>query len=116
MKCIIAGGRDFVGHEEHLVWLMNLSCCMAITEIVSGGATGADAYGEEFARIMAYPLAKFPADWNKHGRAAGPIRNRQMAEYADALILFPGGKGAADMKSAMKKLGKPIYEYAKEGQ
>jgi hypothetical protein len=51
-------------------------------------------------------------EWGVHGRAAGPIRNRQMAEAADLLILVWDGKsaGSASMKAEMQALKKPVYE------
>ena len=50
-------------------------------------------------------------DWNKHGKAAGPIRNRQMAEYADCLIAVWDGKsrGTKNMIDEMNKLMKPVF-------
>ena len=53
----------------------------------------------------------FPADWDKHGRAAGPIRNKQMADYADVLIAVWDGKsrGTKNMIDEMNKLMKPVY-------
>lgn len=107
MKVIIAGGRGFSSY-----WAV----CRAvkdsgfkITEVVSGGASGADALGERWARDNGVGLKPFIADWKKHGRAAGPKRNAQMAEYADALIAMPGGKGTANMISEAKKRGLKIY-------
>lgn len=57
-------------------------------------------------------LTKFPADWEKFGKVAGHIRNKQMAEEGDALLLIWDGesKGSANMKDNMIKLGKPVYE------
>ena len=48
-----------------------------------------------------------PADWDKHGKAAGPIRNAEMAEVADALIAFWDGqsRGTANMISLAKSKG-----------
>ena len=54
---------------------------------------------------------RFPADWDKHGRAAGPIRNAQMARYADAVALFPGGRGTASMRRVAEKAGITVYEF-----
>ena len=92
-KVIIAGGREYSDYE----YLR--SCADAdlagITdeiEIVSGKASGADALGERYAQEKGYKVAAFPADWNRYGRSAGPRRNRQMAEYADALIAFWDGQ------------------------
>lgn len=60
-----------------------------------------------------FPIKKFYPDWGKHGKAAGPIRNKQMAEYADALLLIWDGesKGSKNMKEEMLKLNKPVYEF-----
>lgn len=54
--------------------------------------SGADSLGEQFAKEHGLSCELHPADWNKHGRAAGPIRNAQMAEISDALIAFWDGK------------------------
>ncbi len=83
-----------------------------ITEIVSGDAHGVDTSGENYADAADLPVKFFYPDWDTHGKAAGPIRNRRMAEYADALLLIWDGKskGSASMKAEMTKLNKPIYE------
>lgn len=83
-----------------------------VKEIVSGGARGVDLAGESLALETHVPVKRFPAEWDKHGKGAGPIRNKQMAEYADALLLIWDGKsrGSANMKSEMQRLKKPIYE------
>lgn len=57
-------------------------------EIVEGEATGIDSLAREYAISKDIKYKEFPADWNKHGKAAGPIRNKQMAEYSDILIAF----------------------------
>ena len=62
------------------------------TEIVSGCAKGVDRAGEEWAKRNGVPIKPFPANWETYGRAAGPIRNQQMAAYADALIAIWDGK------------------------
>ena len=51
---------------------------------------------------LGVPVDEFPADWKQYGRSAGHIRNREMAVYADILIVFPGGKGTENM---MKQAG-----------
>ena len=79
-------------------------------EIVSGCARGADRLGERYAKLRGYRIARFPALWDEHGRGAGFIRNKQMAEYADALIAFPLGKssGTRHMIRTAKELGMPV--------
>lgn len=57
----------------------------------------------------------YPADWDKHGKAAGPIRNAKMIADADALLLIWDGKsrGSADIRSKALQKGIPVYEVVK---
>ena len=88
MKVIIAGMRDFEDYDR-LVYACDLLLKdITVTEIVSGKAPGADTLGEDYAKERGYKIAEFPADWNKFKKAAGPIRNGQMAKYGDMLIAF----------------------------
>jgi hypothetical protein len=109
MKVIIAGSRDITDHSEVSAAIRNSG--FNVTEVVSGRAPGVDSIGEALARLHGMAVKEFPADWNKHGRAAGPIRNRQMAEYADALIAVWDGqsRGTKNMIETMKKMGKKVY-------
>lgn len=107
---IIAGGRDFVYTELDIAMLDEIAEKNDITEIISGGATGADNFGEEFAKINNIKLTIFKADWKTHGKAAGPIRNKRMAEYADCLYAFPGGRGTQSMINEAKRKGLIIWE------
>jgi hypothetical protein len=114
MKLIVAGSRTItlqIGYLEDLM-LFNDIHPLDITEFVSGTAEGMDKVGEKLAYSWGKSVKKFPADWSKYRAAAGPIRNKQMAEYADALFLVWDGKskGSANMKEEMLKLNKPIYE------
>lgn len=109
MKTIIAGGKNYYFNYKDIEILDNLK--HTISEVVSGGAKGADSEGEKWAIANNIPLKVFKADWSKYGRAAGPIRNKQMAEYADAVILFPGGSGTDNMYANAVKAGLKIYDY-----
>lgn len=97
MKTIVAGSREITNYQK--VYDAIFSSPWIITEIVSGGARGVDTLGEQAAAAFGIPIKVFPADWDKLKRAAGPIRNQQMAEYADALIAIWDGnsRGTADM-------------------
>lgn len=114
MKLIIAGGRDYIldGQIEDFDRFMQsiVDQLGAVTEVVSGGEKGADSVGMDWASRKGIPVRVFAPDWNSHGRAAGPIRNRQMAEYADALVCFPGGRGTASMIREAQKLGLMIFK------
>ena len=118
MKLIIAGGRNLKTDSDFIqecLFMFNIGG-KEIKEIVSGTAKGADQAGETWAErnsIGVHPIVtKFPADWDKHGKAAGHIRNRQMAEYGTHLLLIWDGKsrGSANMKKEMERLDKPVYE------
>lgn len=112
MKLIVAGGRDWRDVEASRLALYDIYVTLegAIEEVVVGGARGADAIGEAWARERKIPVKVFAADWDKHGRAAGPIRNREMAEYVGPggyLVLFPGGDGTASMAREARRAGIP---------
>ena len=93
MKIIIAGSRNFTNYQ-----MLKTICNQILQDqnniiIVSGGHyKGADKLGEQYAIEKKIKIIKFPADWMKYGKAAGPKRNKQMAIYADALIAFWDGK------------------------
>ena len=111
MKVIIAGGRDISFNSSDM--LDKITAQMpSITEVVCGGAQGVDHHGKYWAIHNNIPVKEFPADWQTHGKAAGPIRNRQMAEYADALILIWDGKsrGSKNMMANAKTQGLQIHE------
>ena len=97
-KVIIAGTRSFQDYEllQSYVDYM-LSRTTDVIEIVSGGAKGADALGERYAKEHGYRLKIFPANWEQYGKAAGYRRNAEMAAYADALIAFWDGKSRGTM-------------------
>ena len=112
MKTIIAGCRnynDILALRKRLDYYIEHNG--PITEVVSGGASGVDTMGEAYALLNNIPIKGFPADWNKHGKKAGPIRNRQMAQYADVLFAVWDGKskGTKNMIDEMNKLKKPVF-------
>ena len=115
MKVIIAGSRHMPFSEYPLISQAAArfqEVYGPITEVVCGEAKGADTFGKKWALCEAnLPVKSFPADWNTHGKAAGPIRNGQMAEYADALIafLYSGSRGTANMIQQMQNRNKPCY-------
>ena len=94
-RVIIAGCRDFYNYvtlKERCEYYLQNKMKTHNVIIVSGHATGADSLGEKFAADHNLKCELYPADWERHGRAAGPIRNEEMAEVSDALIAFWDGK------------------------
>jgi hypothetical protein len=114
MKVIIAGGRGiWLTQEQMANIVIESELCTNISEVVSGGAMGIDIAGEAWAYESNVRVKTFSADWNQYGRAAGPIRNRQMADYADALVLVWNGKsrGSMSMRREAQLAGLRIYEH-----
>lgn len=111
MKVIVAGSRDFKDYALLKEFLDKLVIFRSdFAEIVSGTASGADKLGERYAQEHNLAIKRFPADWEKYGKAAGHIRNRQMAKYADACVVFWDGqsKGSANMAKVARELKLPL--------
>lgn len=112
-KLIVAGGRDFNRYQsvaEEICLLAENELALCAVSIVSGMARGADRMAWEFARNAGVQCYEFPANWDKHGKAAGHIRNREMAEFADGLLAFWDGqsRGTKNMIETMQRMGKPV--------
>ena len=111
MKVIIAGSRSGPSYLDVTRALARCGFRDEITEVVSGGAVGADMHGERWAKTFGKKLTRFTADWEAHGKNAGPLRNEKMAQYADALILVWDGRsrGSADMLRRAEAHGLRVY-------
>lgn len=95
MRLLVCGGRSYVG-EKHLWEVLDaLDAEQPVDLLIQGGAPGADALGEWWARSHDIEVREFPAEWEKHGKSAGPRRNVQMLEEGrpHLVIAFPGGSG-----------------------
>lgn len=99
MRVIIAGGRDFTNYTyakeilDKLFRRLNKEKLI----IISGGARGADAIGERYAREHNIALEIYEADWNRqpdgsYDKSAGYKRNTQMADVSQALVAFWDGR------------------------
>lgn len=115
VRVVVAGSRDFSDYDLLKRKLAGLTRLNDV-EIVSGGARGADALGERFAKEFNLPLKVFPAQWTLYGKAAGPIRNAKMAKYAAEadrgyLVAFPVGesRGTRDMIRRAEECGLTVY-------
>jgi hypothetical protein len=96
---IVCGGRDYIDDRNMRNVLSRLVVELEIDCIVTGDARGADMIAHELA-LEAEMLAPIePADWERHGKAAGPKRNQLMLDKypVSIVIAFPGGRGTADM-------------------
>lgn len=110
MKVIIAGGRDFDDYKLLCRYVDKILSRQNNVEIVSGTAKGADRLGERYANEHGLPIKRFPAQWNVYGKSAGYIRNVEMADYGDALIVFWDGmsNGTQHMMDAAEERQLPM--------
>ena len=95
-KVLVCGGR----HYSDVALVFRVLDMLRPTEVIQGGATGADALAAQWAKARkVVGLVTCKADWAKHGKAAGPIRNQHMLDTRkpDLVVAFPGGNGTRDM-------------------
>jgi len=112
-RIVIAGCRNYNNYDEAKEFI---DYCLSDIKgknniiIVSGGAKGADSLGERYARENGYEVERYPADWKKYGRSAGPRRNKIMAEVSDLVICFwdEQSRGTKSMIDFAGQYGKPI--------
>lgn len=114
MRVLVCGSRHFTDYYK-----MNSVLLEYMNDgdtLIHGCARGADRLAEEVwndfpPEIDGY-VERYPADWNKHGKAAGPIRNKQMLEEGkpDLVIAFlaPNSRGTANMIRQAEKAGVPV--------
>lgn len=107
MEIIITGGRDYKDRYTVCTVLDILKPSL----IIQGGASGADDIALQYAKQNNIPYKTYKADWEKHGRAAGPIRNKEMCtRHPEAMIVaFKGGRGTENCIKEAEKLGMLVY-------
>jgi hypothetical protein len=104
MKVLVCGGRHYDNWNGLLVQLDDLHGVYGFTELIHGGAAGADTLAAAWASLRGVRSKRFRAFWLKEGKSAGPRRNRRMLDYGPGLVVaFPGGKGTADMVAQAEK-------------
>lgn len=113
MKTIIAGSRE--GFDIKDVYNSVNRSGFEITEVVSGAARGVDRLGEQWAKEHGITIKQFLPDWDGLGKKAGHVRNREMGDYADALIALWDGesKGTKGMIEYAQKKGLQVFVYMK---
>lgn len=117
MILLVTGGRDFceqrdgadhMGERMALGWALDW---LSPSRVIVGDATGADRWAVIWCERRGVEFTRVTADWDKLGKAAGPIRNQRMVDMKpDAGLRFPGGRGTGDCCHRMSKAGIPVYE------
>jgi hypothetical protein len=98
MRILVCGGRNF-RNVSFVAWTLGRVSNGEYCTVICGGATGGDALAAKWALSKQMGLECYEAEWEKYGRAAGPIRNQRMLDEGkpDVVVSFPGGRGTADM-------------------
>ena len=107
MRVLVCGGRDFADKAllEATLDKVHAKYGDALV-IIHGAAKGADLMAEDWAKARQVPYVGVPAQWDKHGKSAGPKRNKRMRDTMDpmACIAFAGGSGTRNMISLMEEV------------
>ena len=117
---VAGGGRDLLWSPQQIAAaLLARTGGQVVHELLHGGARGADRAIGRAARQLGWPVEVLPADWRRHGRAAGPIRNRELLELAISravalaspaapvavlVVAFPGGAGTASLVQHARRM------------
>ena len=114
MKVLVCGGRDFTSYGTLCKKLDELDAIHGFEKVIHGGARGADRLSGDWAFARGIYCNVYEANWEKHGPAAGPIRNQRMLDEGkpDLVVAFPGGKGTADMVRRARSRGIEVMEIA----
>lgn len=115
MKVLVCGGRNYSNRKQLFKMLDGIHGLWVITEIIHGGASGADGLAAAWGAENLGGSSAYPADWETHGKKAGPIRNSLMLEVGkpDLVVAFDGGRGTADMVSKANRAGVQCWEVPK---
>lgn len=114
MNLAICGGRDFKATERAAAWVCQELARRWPTLVLHGGCRGADTFGASCALLGGLEVESIKADWGKHGKAAGPIRNREIARRLGAngvLLAFPGGPETEHLIAEAEKVGATVVRY-----
>lgn len=117
MRLLVCGGRYYSYPERLNQYLDHFALSHDIECVIEGEATGADTMAREWAEERGIPVEKYPANWKKYGRAAGPLRNKQMVKEGkpDYGIAFydrakEESRGTRNMVGQLKEAGIPVEE------
>ena len=113
MDIIVAGSRNFTDRDFLFKKLDLLTSKLSRVRIITGGAKGADRLAQDWAFSRGHTVVNYHADWDRHGKAAGPIRNEEMAQVGESLVAFhlDNSPGTADMIRRARRHGLKVRVY-----
>jgi hypothetical protein len=106
----IVGSRDFSDLELVRKYVANLAYHDDRAIIVTGGARGVDTAAQATALEYSLTVQVIKPDWERYGKAAGPIRNEQIVKVSDEVVAFWDGKsrGTKSTIELTRKARKPL--------
>lgn len=110
MRLAVIGSRTFTDYKKLVEVLDGVALLQPITQVVSGGAPGADRLAEKYGKDKGIAVRIFPAEWTKYGKSAGFRRNADIIKNCDGVVAFWDGvsKGTAHSISLAEKAQKEI--------
>lgn len=120
VRVLICGDREWDDRQVIEVVVRGLRDKFGtLLSIIEGEARGADTLARDAAERIGVDVAKFPAKWDEHGKAAGPIRNEQMLREGKPDVVFAfhdflaESRGTRDMVARARKADVPVYVIAR---
>jgi len=106
-RLLVCGGRDYADRERVFSVLDRVNAKRPVGLVIHGAARGADTLAGEWAEEREVEVWRFVASWQKHGKAAGAIRNQAMLDAGkpQGVVAFPGGNGTEDMVARAEAAG-----------
>ncbi|MDE3796953.1 DUF2493 domain-containing protein [Sinorhizobium meliloti] len=114
MRLVVTGGRDYCDTARIWAALDELHARRPVSVLIEGEARGLDIRARVWAKRKGIAVDPYPADWDNLGKSAGGIRNQWMIDLGkpDFGLVFPGGRGTADMRRRLVDAVIPFEEVA----
>ena len=122
MRLLVTGSRDWTDYLSVVQELTRLHEILGIDVVIEGECRGADRLAARAAKKLGFDVLPFPAEWDKYGNGAGPIRNQQMLDEGkpDFVLVFHNNlgksKGTKDMVARARKIGLPVLQVKQLGR
>src|SRR3990172_671084 len=116
IRLVVTGDRNW--SDSDLMFNAMATLDLTFTTVIDGEAKGADTLAHWNAERLGMATQRFPAQWEKYGRAAGPIRNQQMLDEGKPTLVWAfhddldNSKGTGDMVRRAKKVGLPVVVFS----
>ncbi len=123
VRVLVTGDRNWTHYEVIERAITNMAKLHGeVLSICHGGARGADQIAGDVCEVHDIPCKEYRADWEKYGRAAGPVRNQEMLDEfkPDVVMAFhdnlPESRGTLDMVTRAKNQGIWVYLFNSKGE